>query len=325
MLLRAQESRSHITTIGAFNGWGGIPYSLAHLAALWLEPDLLSEAEAIVRHIRGLIGRDEQFDIVAGAAGCTGALIALYHELPSQEAFSAAIECGEHLIRRMIKTEHGVGWTIPNERAPLSGFAHGAAGIASALLKLGALSGKEHLHTTGLAAIAHERSLFSPQARNWRDLRVGLPSAESFMTAWCNGATGIGLARLSTLPQLDDPEVRREIDTAVHTTLDHGLGHNHSLCHGDLGSLELLLQAGRLLEHQPWYAEAYRRARPIVDSVGRDEYLCGTPLGVDSPGLMTGLAGIGYGLLRLAEPARVPSVLTLEPPVHNRVRRYENL
>jgi lantibiotic modifying enzyme len=30
---------------------------------------------------------------------------------------------------------------------------------------------------------------------------------------------------------------------------------------------------------------------------------------------MTGLAGIGYQLLRLAEPARVPSVLTLLPPV----------
>jgi lantibiotic modifying enzyme len=29
---------------------------------------------------------------------------------------------------------------------------------------------------------------------------------------------------------------------------------------------------------------------------------------------MTGLAGIGYGLLRLADPQSVPSVLTLEPP-----------
>jgi lantibiotic modifying enzyme len=29
---------------------------------------------------------------------------------------------------------------------------------------------------------------------------------------------------------------------------------------------------------------------------------------------MTGLAGIGYGLLRLAAPQRVPSVLALERP-----------
>lgn len=35
------------------------------------------------------------------------------------------------------------------------------------------------------------------------------------------------------------------------------------------------------------------------------------PLGVESPGLTTGIAGIGHGLLRLAEPARMPSALTL--------------
>ena len=36
-----------------------------------------------------------------------------------------------------------------------------------------------------------------------------------------------------------------------------------------------------------------------------------------SPGLMTGLAGMGYALLRLAEPAHVPSVLMLAPPPHH--------
>ena len=134
------------------------------------------------------------------------------------------------------------------------------------------------------------------------------------MTAWCNGAPGIGLARLSTIQQLDDLAVRREIDAALHATLRRGFGHNHSLCHGDLGNLELLLQAGQMQEHERWHAEAYRLASPIVESVGRGEWLCGTPLGVDSPGLMTGLAGIGYGLLRLAMPARVPCMLTLDPP-----------
>jgi len=38
------------------------------------------------------------------------------------------------------------------------------------------------------------------------------------------------------------------------------------------------------------------------------------PQAVEIPGLIAGLAGIGYELLRLAEP--VPSVLALAPP-HN--------
>jgi lantibiotic modifying enzyme len=40
----------------------------------------------------------------------------------------------------------------------------------------------------------------------------------------------------------------------------------------------------------------------------------GVPLNVETPGLLLGLAGIGYELLRLAEPERVPSLLTLAPP-----------
>jgi lantibiotic modifying enzyme len=42
--------------------------------------------------------------------------------------------------------------------------------------------------------------------------------------------------------------------------------------------------------------------------------LCGVPNGVETPGLMTGITGIGYELLRLAAPTQVPSLLIMEPP-----------
>ncbi len=54
--------------------------------------------------------------------------------------------------------------------------------------------------------------------------------------------------------------------------------------------------------------------RKDVESIGIDGWLCGTPSNVETPGLMTGLAGIGYQLLRLANSAQVPSVLLLAPP-----------
>src|SRR5262249_35924327 len=97
-------------------------------------------------------------------------------------------------------------------------------------------------------------------------------------------------------------------------TLAQGFGHNHSLCHGDLGNLELLLQASETLAEPRWRAEVNRLAAFILEGIGREGWRCGTPLQIESPGLMTGLAGIGYGLLRLAEPAPVPSVLVLAPP-----------
>jgi lantibiotic modifying enzyme len=137
------------------------------------------------------------------------------------------------------------------------------------------------------------------------------------MTAWCNGAPGIGLARLSALEGLDEVATRCEIDTALQTTLSHTFGQNHCLCHGDLGNIELFWKAGQILDDPQWGVEALRLAGSVAKSISENKVLCGTPMSVVRPGLMTGLAGIGYELLRLAEPQRVPGVLTLEPPLTN--------
>jgi len=204
---------------------------------------------------------------------------------------------------------------------PLTGFAHGAAGMAWALLHLAELSGADRFRQAAMKALAYERNLFSPQARNWPDLRkyyapgqVRDSSQDYFMAAWCHGATGIGLARIQTLPYLDNEEVRAEIDTAVQSTVAGGFGGNHSLCHGDLGKLELFLQMAETLQQPRWQKDVRRMAALVLESIETYGWLSGIPQAVETPGLMTGLAGIGYGLLRLAHPECVPSILVLEPP-----------
>jgi type 2 lantibiotic biosynthesis protein LanM len=293
---------------------------MTHLAALWEEPALLAEAEAVVELLPPLIERDEQLGVIAGAAGCLGSLLTLYHRAPSAATLATAVRCGDRLLDRAQPQAQGIGWVTPNTAAPLTGFSHGAAGVAWALLELAAMTGEERFRTAALAAIAYERSLFSAEARNWPDLRDletagrGANGRPTFMTAWCHGAPGIGLARLRGLPHLDDEPTRAEIDAALQTTLAHGFGANHSLCHGDLGNLELLLQASETLAEPRWRAEVDRLAALLLEDIERAGWACGLPGRVESPGLMTGLAGIGYGLLRLADPASVPSVLVLEPP-----------
>jgi len=100
----------------------------------------------------------------------------------------------------------------------------------------------------------------------------------------------------------------------VRKTVERGFGENHCLCHGDLGNLDFLLQARQALADPALDGPIDRQTLTTLASIARDGWLCGTRGGVESPGLMSGLAGIGYGLLRLADPERVPSVLTLEPP-----------
>jgi lantibiotic modifying enzyme len=109
----------------------------------------------------------------------------------------------------------------------------------------------------------------------------------------------------------DDPQMWSEIDAAVTTTLAQGFGHNHSLCHGDLGNVDLLLAAPR---PEALRDDIARVTAMIAASIRDHGWITGVPFGVESPGLMTGLAGTGYGLLRLFAPSAVPSVLLLEPP-----------
>ena len=76
-----------------------------------------------------------------------------------------------------------------------------------------------------------------------------------------------------------------------------------------------LSAATRLWPESIWADHAKQHAAVILRSIQHAGAICGNPLGVESPGLMTGLAGIGYGLLRCAAPVNVPSVLCLSPPV----------
>ncbi|MEZ5906481.1 MAG: lanthionine synthetase LanC family protein [Geminicoccaceae bacterium] len=104
------------------------------------------------------------------------------------------------------------------------------------------------------------------------------------------------------------------MEAALATTLRDGFRGDHCLCHGSLGNIEPLLLARDILGSSPWAGHVDRLTGATFRSIRDDGPCCSVPLGVESPGLMTGLAGIGYGLLRLAEPSRIPSVLTLAPP-----------
>ena len=132
--------------------------------------------------------------------------------------------------------------------------------------------------------------------------------------AWCYGGPGIGLARVSAMKHLDHPIVREDLHRAIQATLSYGPGANHSLCHGDLGNLDFLLQACQATGSPELALKVDELTNQIIASMKKYGWLCGVPLAVESPALMNGLAGICYGLLRMAAPDRVPSLLTLSPP-----------
>jgi len=322
---RIDHVSADLKTIGAFHGWGSLIYTFTHLGALWNDPALFADAEGFVERVVPLIDDDAELDVIGGTAGCLGTLLSLQKVHRSSRTLQAALRCGEHLLRTATAMSEGIGWvTKVGGTTPIAGFSHGGSGMAWALGELWGVTGDERYRNAAIEAVRYERSRFVPAAGNWPRPESAPAEREdrtALSVAWCYGAPGIGLARLRLLQKIEHPLLREDLSVAVKTTLSQGFGTNHSLCHGALGNLDFLVQAEAALGDAALRDELARLEGAILDSMASDGWLCGLPLGVESPSLLYGLAGIAYGLLRLAEPAHVPSLLALDPPPVQVARR----
>jgi lantibiotic modifying enzyme len=265
-------------------------------------------------------------DIIGGTAGFVAAAAALDGARPSESVRAVLRHAAHLLIERGQRTADRLSWvtSVPASH-PLTGVSHGASGMALALLRAHAALGEQRFADAAACAMRYERDMFDRDRLNWPDFRIfsGRSASDEppVMWAWCHGAPGIGLARLAALGTGADESVAGDLSTALGSTARFGLGSNDSLCHGDLGNLDLLIGARACGLTGPWEAALAAHAARLVTRLRGGVWYCGIPGGLETPGLMTGLAGIGYGLLRLACPDRVPSVLALEPPSVARAAR----
>lgn len=299
--------------LGAFSGLSGYVYLLTHLGVLWRQSELIDEALGLLNRIEALIDRDESFDIISGAAGAILVLLGLAHVAQTESPVDLARALGRHLLNTSDRHATGLCWANADiGGARLTGFGHGAAGIAYALLQLHAATGEEQYREASLAAVRYERAVFDDVNHDWPDHRVG-GDARGRRPGWCHGAAGIGAAR-ARMALLDvDPGFDGEIRAAATATIQRGFGFTHSLCHGDVGNLELLTvmaDAGAVS------CDTLRMLRrQVLDDIRVGGYKTGVAHGVDCFDLMRGAAGIGLGLLRQTKLTSVPSVLLLDPPI----------
>lgn len=308
------------TPLGAFAGEAGLIYFLTHCGFLWRRPELLAEAEKLAHSLSEHIPDDTRFDLVSGSAGLIVVLLGLQEHCPSRKTLSLAEQCGDHLLQHAQRMPQGTGWiTFANAPAPLAGFSHGAAGIAWALIKLASATGERRFREMAVEALQYERSLFSIQHGNWPDLRTvhSDDQAVPYPVSWCHGAPGIGLSRALILDHYQDDRIHGEITAAARATLSRNLGLNDSLCHGDLGNYDAVLHSAKFVQDSTLQDAIRAVPSRILAGIRQRGWKCGVPMEVETPGLMVGVAGIGYGLLRLADPVRVPSVIALAAPVNS--------
>jgi type 2 lantibiotic biosynthesis protein LanM len=312
--------------IGAFSAVGGLVYVLAHAAVRRSRPDYAEAAARLLPGIVRLIDDDDVLDVVSGSAGAVLALLSLEAAAPGTGALDVARRAADRLLEVATEIGDGWGWATPiNPDQPLAGLSHGASGMALAFARLNEVSPRADYVEAVRRAIRYEASMWDGALRNWPDLRPANLGGRTVMNSWCHGAPGIALVRhellrLGTVPELAEAlevDRHRGVLGAISTGLDldpvSGLG-NHSLCHGDVGNL-LIVEKAHRPDREPEVAALLPTTwHTLLVEARANGWLCGVPHGVETPGLMTGLAGIAWGLARHAAPDTVPDLLTLEPP-----------
>lgn len=302
--------------VGAGLGAAALPYCLTQAALLLDDPGFLDAAESAAAALltEASLAADRRFDLLGGSAGAVVALLTLNQARPASWLVDRAAFCGNLLLEGRTASKTGPrAWASPSGEL-LTGFSHGAAGIAYALARLATVTGNTAYREAALEAIAYEDSVFDEKAGNWPDFRFPVgKNGPVFQMSWCHGAPGVGLGRLALQGMLDGPAVERDLDRALSATEKEPFGSLDHLCCGNLGRAETLLVAARKL-NRPEYLDAARLlANRVVSRADRaGKYQLGWDAGPYIPSFHQGMAGIGYQFLRLSRPDLFPSILLWE-------------
>lgn len=308
--LHAVEQGRLAGVAGLYTGPLGVALAAVLVGRALGDGGLVERGAALAGCGEAFAGND--FDLLSGRAGSLLGLLILGQLLGDPHLRDGAVRLGEELLALAVPGPTGLSWATSGfpTLANLTGFSHGAAGAAFALLELHAATGDPRYSAAAAEAIRYEQALYDPVQGNWPDLRAhaGQPAGAPppFATFWCHGAPGIAVSRLLAAQHLG-PAYAPQASQALQTTAEAAraalpsLVGNFSLCHGHAGNAEILL-AGSSLARGPDFAEvamALAEAGARRFCPGGEPWPCGT-YASSTPGMLLGLAGIGLFYLRLA-------------------------
>lgn len=309
-------------------------------AGLRLSHALPQHAQALRRDVDWLLDEvvsprevPHGLDQIGGNAGAIAPLLILGDALGRQDCHDTALRLGDEIADKAqwrngmcfweFEKIHGIEMDSP----PMTGFSHGASGMALGLFELHARTADARHLETARGALAFETALFDEDAGNWIDTRYPHSKCDGKITgvcrsAWCHGAPGISLVQLRAAAL--DPDRADDYlhygRIAVSSTLRFLDGQRQqpitdaTLCHGACGLSEIVFTCGHLLADDALIGNAHAFVRDFSQQHPEPE---AWPSGLTSHsptlGLMIGNAGVGLHALRLATSGAVPSVLLLQP------------
>ena len=296
--------------VGAFSGFGGILYTLYKLSQIYNDETnvnfIISQANTILE----LIKQDNINDIVIGTSGILGVALSI-----SQSTIPELVEVANKIINSAYQKlmsfysseKEIVTWPSLNGRI-YSGFSHGNAGIAAYLYSVFASTKDPHMLDCVKKSLTFERSCYSQEHKNWLTSNYN----GIFSNGWCHGAPGILLSKLLLLNEgYSDSYISDELHIALETTYKHGIGNNPTYCHGDLGSLSILNFASESLQDKTLKDKTLSTYQDLFNNVLSKEWRLKNFRCCRSLGLMIGISGFGYSMIKNYAPEEIPEFLWL--------------
>jgi type 2 lantibiotic biosynthesis protein LanM len=305
--LRAEGAKLRPPPPGAYLGLGSQIWARLLFDAWGLPGAHLERALGLLDEMPAAIAADDLHDLLLGSAGAILPLLRLHQRSGDAKSLQLAEQIGQRLqAAAHFNDDGGAFWPHPQWPAGVGGFVHGSTGIGWALEHLSRYCKDPALQPLVAATARFESGSWDDGLQNWRDLREleGAPSA----AAWCHGSVGIGLASLDLDPQLSSSGSREQVQRAVAATVRQGLGWNHCLCHGDSSAWELL-QSAQCLALPGFEDAGDTLLARLLSSLETHGAVCGMARDAFVPGLLPGVGGVAYQLLRAHPRSDLPSLL----------------
>jgi lantibiotic modifying enzyme len=154
-------------------------------------------------------------------------------------------------------------------------------------------------------------------AANAIGLAGSFPAPQTSTTAetesnWAEGTIGLSLSALKA-----DPDASQALD-CLKCIGSAPMAADDSFAFGSAGEADALVWAGKRFQQPEFHRTALRRMAATTERAlqGAPRLLGGTLSdGLRIPGLLHGSAGIGYSMLRLAMPDRLPALAVFDLPI----------
>lgn len=321
-----------------YTGICGIIYLCIKLYEITGKDKYLETALLLAKEHHSNIIYIQEMDLLSGAAGNTLVMTLLYHHTADATIYSYIQLLLNRIIDDARVAPQGIKWDHKKMAYDsLTGFSHGAAGIAYVLLQVGHYFNYDGLIRLAKLGFDYEMLYYDMPTHNWLDLRIGahrynLPGAHTWdlsvfrptmkqVNSWAHGAVGIGLSHMLFENITGEDSYHHIIEASVKSSLTHldAAREDYTLCSGYGGMVTFLLRATSFYADQQALHHALHKiatgAFELYERTGTFNTFA--PTNSDDMGLLSGMAGVGYMLINILQKGNCHDVLNIQLPARN--------